>query len=151
MTRARPRLCQIGQLIATPWLTMLIVAPAHTAAAAAGAPAADAGAKGWAPRPAYAWSYPVIFPLYPYPGACWYSGACVGPWWDERQRRRRPAAPEQPDALPAQDIWSGSGSPWGYLRRLPPPTAPSQIQPAYRDASTIRPEFAEPAAPSAAP
>jgi hypothetical protein len=27
------------------------------------------------------------------------------------------------------------------VRRLPPPTPQSQIQPRYRDASTIRPEF----------
>jgi hypothetical protein len=41
------------------------------------------------------------------------------------------------------DIWGGAGSPWGYVRRLPPPTPQSHIQPQYKDASTIRPEFEE--------
>jgi hypothetical protein len=40
-------------------------------------------------------------------------------------------------------IWGTTGSPWGYVRRLPPPTSESHIQPRYRDASTIRPEFDE--------
>jgi hypothetical protein len=42
-----------------------------------------------------------------------------------------------------QDLWGTTGSPWGYVRRLPPPTPESHIQPRYRDASTIRPEFVE--------
>ena len=55
---------------------------------------------------------------------------------------RRPVAPVQPEFV-EQDIWGTTGSPWGYVRRLPPPTPASHIQPRYRDASTIRPEFAE--------
>jgi hypothetical protein len=81
-----------------------------------------------------------------YAGPCTAYGFC-GPngWWLDRPPPRRPAAPEPP--RPADpDIWSTSGSPWGYVRRLPPPTPADQIQPRYRDASTIRPEFAERAA-----
>ena len=69
-----------------------------------------------------------------------------------RASETRPAAaPAGPGAPPEQDIWGTTGSPWGYVRRLPPPTSASQIQPRYRDASTIRPEFAEPAASAVAP
>ena len=59
-----------------------------------------------------------------------------------RRPIRRPVAPVQPE-FSEQDIWGTTGSPWGYVRRLPPPTPASHIQPRYRDASTIRPEFAE--------
>ena len=60
----------------------------------------------------------------------------------ERRQRARPLPPtSQP--LADSDIWGGAGSPWGYVRRLPPPTPESQIQPQFRDASTIRPEFLE--------
>ena len=89
-----------------------------------------------------------VRPYYPgpyllYPGACLAYGACAAFWWDDRRAPRRPVAPEPPS--PPEDIWGASGSPWGYVRRLPPPTPQSQIQPRYRDASTVRPEFAEPA------
>lgn len=78
-----------------------------------------------------------------YPGACAPYGRCFGPPWDERRQRQRPAPPEAPPPADA-DIWGSSGSPWGYVRRLPPPTPESQIQPRYRDASTIRPEYGGP-------
>jgi hypothetical protein len=90
-------------------------------------------------------SYPVPYLLYRYPGACLPYGSCAGPWWwEDRRQPRRPVAPEQPSP-PEQDIWGSTGSPWGYVRRFPPPTPESHIQPRYRDASTLRPEFAEPA------
>jgi hypothetical protein len=76
------------------------------------------------------------FPMYLYP--CPPNRAC-----EDRWQPRRPVAPEQP-SFAEQDIWGTNGSPWGYVRRLPPPTPDSHIQPRYRDASTIRPEFAEP-------
>jgi len=78
-----------------------------------------------------------------YPGACWPYGSCFGPPWDERRQRQRAAAPDPPPPVDP-DIWGSSGSPWGYVRRLPPPTPESQIQPRYRDASTIRPEYGGP-------
>ena len=114
---------------------------------AAGAPAGTAVAAGvfypgpvW---PGYVPAYPALYPGYLYPGACPYFGVCAGPWWDERRLRNRPVAPSDPP--PAEmDIWGSTGSPWGYVRRLPPPTPESQIQPRYREASTIRPEFGGP-------
>lgn len=86
-------------------------------------------------------AWPVYLPGYS--GACLSYGACaVVPWGDARPWKR-PVAPSQPNAVD-QDIWGSTGSPWGYVRRLPPPTPPSQIQPRYQDASTIRPEFGGP-------
>jgi hypothetical protein len=82
----------------------------------------------------------VPYPAYLYPGSCFPYGTCGGLLWEIRPPRRPAPPPEA--ARPAEpDIWATSGSPWGYLRRLPPPTPESQIQPGYRDASTIRPEF----------
>jgi hypothetical protein len=112
----------------------LMLAVPYWAAAQAAAPHTDGKAY---VRP----GHPVARPLYVYPGACLY-GACVRLGWADRRPLRRPVAPEQ--AEPAeQDIWGTTGSPWGYVRRLPPPTPESHIQPRYRDASTLRPEFAE--------
>jgi hypothetical protein len=114
----------------------LMLAEPHLAAAQAAPPNADGKAY---VRPGYT----TAFPMYFFPGACLAYGACAGLWWDDRRQSRRPVAPEQP-AFVEQDIWGTSGSPWGYVRRLPLPTPESHIQPRYRDASTIRPEFAEP-------
>lgn len=83
---------------------------------------------------------PVVAPWSVHAGACMAYGICGGGMWDDRRPWRRPVAPDPP-SFADQDIWGASGSPWGYVRRLPPPTPESQIQPAYRDASTIRPEF----------
>jgi hypothetical protein len=91
--------------------------------------------------------FPMPYLLYLYPGACLPYGACTGPWWEERRRTRRPVAPDAANQAEL-DIWGTTGSPWGYVRRLPPPTPQSHIQPRYRDASTVRPEFAEPADPA---
>jgi hypothetical protein len=96
-------------------------------------------------RPGYLPAYPLIYPGYLHPGACVYAGGCVGTMWDERRLRRLPVAPSEPAPV-EQDIWGSDGSPWGYVRRLPPPTPEAQIQPQYRDASTIRPEFGGPGA-----
>ncbi|HMO49379.1 MAG TPA: hypothetical protein PKB14_25560 [Rubrivivax sp.] len=104
--------------------------------AAAGTAAAGAvvyGAPWWAGGPA-------VWPWPGHAGACMAYGICGGGMWDDRRPFRRPVAPDPP-SFADQDIWGASGSPWGYVRRLPPPTPESQIQPAYRDASTIRPEF----------
>jgi hypothetical protein len=84
----------------------------------------------------------VVFPQNLHPGACPAYGACAGLWWDDRRPWRRPVAPDQAPRAD-QDLWGTTGSPWGYVRRLPPPTPESHIQPRYRDASTIRPEFVE--------
>jgi hypothetical protein len=114
-----------------------------TLGAAAGAAAAG-GPQHFGPaRPGYVPAYPLLYPGYLHPGACAFAGGCAGIWWDERRLRRRPVAPSEPAPV-EQDIWGSSGSPWGYVRRLPPPTPQAQIQPQYRDASTIRPEFGRP-------
>ena len=130
--KASNRFNPIGTLAALIVSTMLTVPP--PAAAQANATRADRKAF---VRPGYA----VAYPPYLYPGACLY-GTCGGIWWADRRPMRRPVAPAA--AEPAeQDIWGTTGSPWGYVRRLPPPTPDSRIQPLYRDASTIRPEFSE--------
>jgi hypothetical protein len=116
----------------------------YTAAGTATSAAAAAGAVWVSPVwPGYWPVHPVFYPNFR--GACPYYGACAGPWWDERRMRPRPAPPGEPPAAET-DIWSSTGSPWGYVRRLPPPTPEGQIQPRYRDASTIRPEFGGPQA-----
>jgi hypothetical protein len=121
-----------GRLAAV--VASLMLAMPHVTAAQAAAPNADVKTH---VRP----GYPVAYPMYVYPGACLY-GPCGGMWWPDRRPLRRPAAPEQ--AEPSElDIWGTTGSPWGYVRRLPLPTPESHIQPRYRDASTIRPEFVE--------
>jgi hypothetical protein len=120
--------------IATLIASLMLAAP-HLAAAQTGATHADAPAQ---VRP----GYPGPYLPYRLAGACLPYGACAGLWWDDRRQPRRPIAPAQ--AAPAeQDIWGTTGSPWGHVRRMPPPTPESHIQPRYRDASTIRPEFAE--------
>jgi hypothetical protein len=85
-------------------------------------------------------------PIYvPYPyfvGPCGAYGLCAPGWWFDRTPPRRPVAPDPPKPVDT-DLWGGTGSPWGYVRRLPPPTPESQIQPRYREASTLRPQFAE--------
>ena len=132
-------------------IAMVALGLAHPAQAAANAPAAGQVAQGRPAPQGAMWPYAAgTWPYFPQ-GACVPYGACAGPWWDERRRARRAAAPLEPGAPPEQDLWGTTGSPWGYVRRLPPPTSASQIQPRYRDASTIRPEFAEPAPSAVAP
>lgn len=102
-----------------------------------------AALAGGAVQPGVMWpgiypGHPFIAPM-PHRAGCGLYTHCVPPWWDARRDRARPTAPPPPAVEP--DIWGGSGSPWGYVRRVPPPTPESQIQPQYRDASTIRPEF----------
>ncbi len=82
----------------------------------------------------------LVYPWYFAPGPCLAYAPCAAWAWEDRRPWRRPVAPE-PQVFDEQNLWATSGSPWGYLRRLPPPTPESQIQPAYRDASTIRPEY----------
>lgn len=101
-----------------------------------GAAMAGAGAYGW---PVW-WGAGVVYPWYFNAGGCLPGGPCAAWAWQDRRPFKRPIAPE-PLVFDDQDIWGSSGSPWGYVQRLPPPTPQSQIQPQYRDASTIRPEF----------
>lgn len=115
-------------------LSMLILA-LSTGSVAAG----TASAGGAASVPGYRALYPATL----YPGACLSYGACAVSGWADRRPWRRPVAPSDPPAI-EQDIWGTTGSPWGYVRRMPPPTPQSQIQPRYQDASTIRPEFGGP-------
>jgi hypothetical protein len=118
------------------WSAALVLALVLATLPSAAAEAAATTPKGKA--------HPVpVRPAYPpvYPGACLY-GVCGGIWWVDRRPVRRPVAPVQPEFV-EQDIWGSTGNPWGYVRRLPPPTPEGHIQSRYRDASTIRPEFAE--------
>lgn len=132
---AGPVRCRrVGEAVAR--LLLASVLACALAPARAGGPAAAATVYGWP-----TWSgAAVIYPWYLPPGPCPGSWACAGWGWEDRRPWRRPVAPEQP-SFDEQDIWGTTGSPWGYVRRLPPPTPESQIQPAYRDASTIRPEY----------
>jgi hypothetical protein len=117
------------------WLLLTALASALAPVWAGGSGAA-AAAYGWP-----TWSgTAVVYPWYFAPGPCLGYGACAGWGWEDRRPWRRPVAPEPP-SFGDQDIWGTTGSPWGYVRRLPPPTPESQIQPRYRDSSTIRPEF----------
>ncbi len=115
----------------------------HWPAAAAGVTLGVGAAYATPARPGYPPRYLAPYPLHFYSGACLRFGGCGGIWgWDERPAPRRPVAPDEPAPV-EQDIWGGVGSPWGYVRRLPPPTPEGHIQPRYKDASTIRPEFEE--------
>jgi hypothetical protein len=112
-----------------------------------------AGASyGWPGHPAYGWSgyrrhgygwygygWYGAWPCYP-PGLCRYL------WRDEARRAREEAlrreAPPSPFDPPSWiDPW-GDGGIWGYVRRIPPPTAEEEIRPEYRDAGRVRPEYA---------
>lgn len=87
-------------------------------------------------------SYPVPLSLYRVHGPCLPYAVCVAQRWGNRWKPKRPLAPDEAtQAEPA--IWGTTGSPWGYIRRLPSPTPESQIQPRYRGASTIRQGFDE--------
>jgi hypothetical protein len=125
-----------GALLALAAAVMLL-APQWPAAAAGVSLEVGASATTGSPPRRFA-----PYPRYYYAGACLRFGGC-GAWaWDERNAPRRPAAPDDPAPV-EQDIWGTAGSPWGYVRRLPPPTPESHIQPRFKDASTIRPEFEE--------
>jgi hypothetical protein len=114
-------------------------APVHAAsgAAVAASPSATWVRPGW---PGYA-------PWAPYRPFGWSAGACLGfggcAWaaWPEPYVPRRPVAPEP--VPPARNALWAYDSSWGYLQRLPPPTPAGNIQPRFREASTVRPEFAE--------
>jgi hypothetical protein len=129
-----PNLPFLAETLAALIVSSMLAVP-HLASAQANAKRADGKAY---VRPGYT----VAYPMYVYPGACLAYGACGGIWWADRRPVRRPVAPVQPEFV-EQDIWGTTGSPWGYVRRLPLPTPESHIQPRYRDASTIRPEFTD--------
>jgi hypothetical protein len=121
---------------------MSLLAPQRLAAAA-GVTVGVGAAYASPARPGYPPRYLAPYPAYYYAGACLRFGGCGGTWgWDDRYAPRRPVAPDEPAPL-EQDIWGTASSPWGYVRRVPPPTPEAHIQPRYKDASTIRPEFEE--------
>lgn len=131
-------------------VAVMLLAP-HGPAAAAGV-SLEVGAVATNAAPAWP-GYPARrlapYPRYYYAGACLRFSGC-GAWgWDDRHAPRRQVAPDDPAPV-EQDIWGTVGSPWGYVRRMPPPTPASHIQPRYKDASTVRPEF-EQGSTSAAP
>lgn len=97
------------------------------------------------PRPVYpVWGGSVVWGY----GGPWFDGACggygyacgLGPDFRTQLRRelRFQALREgdPPATLPGRPM---------FLRDLPPPTPESEIQPAYREASQVRPEFRRPA------
>jgi hypothetical protein len=107
----------------------------------AGSVAAGATSAGGVPSVP---GYRVLYPVYLYPGACLSYGACAVSGWADRRPWRRSVAPQSESPAIDPDIWGTTGSPWGYVRRMPPPTPENQIQPLYKDASTVRPEFGGP-------
>jgi len=129
------------------WFVPIAVRAALLALLTSAAPhlvAAEPGATSEKEKTYIRPGYPQWAPLYRAPGPCLPSGACAGLWLTDRQKPRRPVAPDKANQA-EPDIWGTTGSPWGYVRRLPPPTPEGQIQPRYRDASTLRPDFGEPA------
>jgi hypothetical protein len=103
-----------------------------------------AAAHGTAPYPMLpGWGGSVYYGY----GGPWIGGACGGYGYgcglgpDYRTQLRR--------ELRLQELREGSppatypADPWSQ-RDLPPPTPESEIQPAYREASQIRPEFRRP-------
>jgi hypothetical protein len=130
---------KVRSAIARHALSMLMLS-LGAASMAAGTPSVSPASN---VRPIYLSSYPALFPTYLYPGVCLPYGACAVAGWADRRPWRRPTAPHEAPVI-EQDIWGTTGSPWGYVRRMPPPTPSSQIQPRYQEASTVRPEFRDP-------
>ena len=141
MTSAFIRVARVGRVGQLAALTAALAVAPHLRASAEGVVGMSAGWANaeWA-RPWYAPVYGMPYAPFFYPVPCGVYGACAWLWWDGRWRARRPIAPDQPPPMD-QDIWGTTGSPWGYVRRLPPPTPESHIQPLYREASLVRPEF----------
>jgi len=59
----------------------------------------------------------------------------------ERSRSLRVGPDEWASRQAPENLWDGGSSPWGYVKRVPPPTSEQNIQPEYRGASQIRPEY----------
>lgn len=104
---------------------------------------------GGGPGPYGPWLSPYGYP-WPAPGAMDAYGRCLAPWncsdYEQMRRfldryQRNYGARFAPDVPPSPQRWP---------QRDVPPTPADQIQPAYRNASQVRPEFA-PAGVSPAP
>jgi hypothetical protein len=122
-------------------IAFLTLPPVQLARAASGVTIAG-GSLYYTPAwPGFRPGYPVMYPLYLYPGACLVFGGCTGLLWEDGPLPRRPVAPDPPGQLTAEAA-AASRNPWGHAHKLPPPTAQSQIQPEFRDASTLRQELA---------
>jgi len=122
-------------------IAILTLPPAHLATAAAGVTIAG-GALYYRPAwPGFRPGYPVMYPLYLYPGTCFAFGGCTGLLWEDGLLPRRPVAPDAPNPA-AQETAAAPRNPWGPAHKLPPPTVESQIQPQFRNASTLRQELA---------
>lgn len=96
----------------------------------------------WVPGAPYTWWW----------GDPYWAGPIYWPYYDpmllrvelermERLRWLREAAGERSPPQAPGNLWDGGAGPWGYVKRIPPPTPESEIQPAYRGASQIRPEY----------
>lgn len=95
---------------------------------------------------------PVPVPVYVYPTwgfgmyrDCAFYGTCLDAYraarsYEERREQVRRQRQEIATPTPAPDLWSGDG-PWGYTRRMPPPTPESEIQPQYRESGQVLPQY----------
>lgn len=128
----RPALCLAAVLLAS-----------TSALAQAGESARyGVGATGVVAVPVY------VFPPWGYGlyGDCAFYGACLGGYsaartYDQRREQVRRQREEIATPKPPLDLRDGSGGPWGYARRTPPPTPESEIQPQYRDSGQVLPQY----------
>jgi hypothetical protein len=121
------------------------LALAISAAAPAAGPetVADSGG-GRTAVPVYV--YPV--PGYGFYGNCAFSGGCIDAYrtartYQERREQVRRDREEIATPKPPPDLWDGTSGPWGYTRRIPPPTPESEIQPQYRGSGQVLPQYKE--------
>ena len=149
--RARQTCSRGASMLVLVWITMS-VAPGASASGGAAGLLATAGGRVTVVGGAYYWPghfgyYPWDYVPYGYYGPCYPPGACDGLILNEITRLERR---QRIDALRRQSaedgsrgfaLWGAEGSPWGYVRRVPPPTDEKQIQPDYRGSGLIRPEY----------
>lgn len=95
----------------------------------------------------------VAVPVYVYPapgfgpyGNCAFYGGCFDAYrtartYEQRREQVRREREEIATPKPPPDLWDGTSGPWGYTRRIPPPTPESEIQPPYRDSGQVLPQY----------
>jgi hypothetical protein len=92
--------------------------------------------------------YVLPVPGYGFYGNCAFAGGCVDAYrtartYQERREQVRRDREEIATPKPPPDLWDGASGPWGYTRRIPPPTPESEIQPQYRDSGQVLPQYKE--------